>query len=44
MSRYSRGIAIAGIVLGFVLILGTAALIIVVEVLIHGLSNNTATF
>jgi hypothetical protein len=42
-----RGMAIAGIVLGFVSIIATAALIILVifyEVEVHGLSNNTATF
>jgi hypothetical protein len=39
-----RGMAIAGIVLGFVSIIATAVLIVVVMVLVHGLSNNTATF
>jgi hypothetical protein len=42
-----RGMAIAGIVLGFISIIATAALIILVivfEVMLRGLSNNTATF
>jgi hypothetical protein len=39
-----RGMAIAGIVLGFVSIIATAVLIVVFMVLVHGLSNNTATF
>jgi hypothetical protein len=39
-----RGMAIAGIVLGFVSIIATAVLIAVLIVLVHGLSNNTATF
>jgi Domain of unknown function (DUF4190) len=39
-----RGMAIAGIVLGFVSIIATAVLIIVFIVLVHGLSNNTGTF
>jgi hypothetical protein len=44
MGRYGRGMAIAGIVLGFILIIATAVLIIVFVVLVHGLANNTATF
>jgi hypothetical protein len=39
-----QGMAIAGIVLGFVSIIATAVLIVVFMVLVHGLSNNTATF
>jgi hypothetical protein len=39
-----RGMAIAGIVLGFISIIATAVLVIILVVLIHGLSNNTATF
>jgi hypothetical protein len=39
-----RGMAIAGIVLGFISIIATAVLIVVFMVLVHGLSNNTATF
>ena len=39
-----RGMAIAGIVLGFVSIIATAALIIVFMILVHGLSNNSGTF
>ena len=44
MGRYGRGMAIAGIVLGFILIIATAVLIIVFVVLVQRLSNNTATF
>jgi hypothetical protein len=44
MGRYSRGIAITGTALGFVLIITTAVLIMVFVVLVHGLSNNAATF
>jgi hypothetical protein len=43
MGRYG-GMAIAGIVLGSILIIGIAVLIIVFVVLVHGLSSNTATF
>jgi Domain of unknown function (DUF4190) len=39
-----RGMAIADIVLGFISIIATAVLIVVFLVLVHGLSNNTATF
>ncbi len=39
-----RGMAIAGIVLGFVSIIATAVLITVFMILVHGLSNNTGTF
>jgi hypothetical protein len=40
-----RGFAIAGIVLGFVLIIATVVLIVAfMTLLVHGLSNNTATF
>ena len=39
-----RGMAIAGIVLGFVSIIATAVLIVVFMALVHGLSNNAATF
>jgi len=38
-----RGMAIAGIVLGFISIIATAVRIIVLMVLIHGLSDNSAT-
>jgi uncharacterized membrane protein len=44
MDRYGRGMAIAGIVLGFILIIATAALVVVFVAMIHGLSNNAATF
>jgi hypothetical protein len=44
MGRYGRGIAIAGVVLGFILIIAMAVGIIVFMVLVHGLANNTATF
>jgi Domain of unknown function (DUF4190) len=39
-----RGMAIAGIVLGFVGIIATALLIIFFVAIIHGLSQNSATF
>jgi hypothetical protein len=41
-----RGMAIAGIVLGFISIIVTAVLIVIIffVVEVHGLSNNTATF
>jgi hypothetical protein len=38
-----RGLAITGIVLGFIGIIATALLIIFFVAIIHGLSNNTAT-
>jgi hypothetical protein len=39
-----RGMAIAGIVLGFIFIIAAAVLIIVFMAMVHGLANNTATF
>jgi hypothetical protein len=41
-----RGMAIAGIVLGFISIIVTAVLIVIIVfvVMVHGLANNTATF
>jgi Domain of unknown function (DUF4190) len=39
-----RGMAIAGIVLGFIGIISMALLIIFFVAIIHGLSNNSATF
>jgi hypothetical protein len=41
-----RGMAIAGIVLGFISIIVTAVVIVIIVyvVMVHGLSNNTATF
>jgi hypothetical protein len=44
MDRYGRGMAIAGIVLGVLSIIATAVFFIVFMVLVHGLSNNAATF